>query len=127
MKKTVLFILSFLFLASFLSAQFWTLDFETAKLVHKALLDSIKGGMTMVVTSHWPYVIKELSEKTLWLENGEVMRPTQPGVASLILSNVTAEMDGNVYQVRATSAGVPVTTDIGDAYRHSTIGTLTVT
>lgn len=51
-----------------------TLDFETAKLVHKALLDCIKGGMTMVVTSHWPYVIKELSEKTLWLENGEVAK-----------------------------------------------------
>ena len=51
-----------------------TLDFETAKLVHKALLDSIKGGMTMVVTSHWPYVIKELSEKTLWLENGEMVK-----------------------------------------------------
>ncbi len=51
-----------------------TLDFETAKLVHKALLDSIKGGMTMVVTSHWPYVIKELSEKTLWLENGEIVK-----------------------------------------------------
>ena len=51
-----------------------TLDFETAKLVHKALLNSIKGGMTMVVTSHWPYVIKELSEKTLWLENGEMVK-----------------------------------------------------
>lgn len=51
-----------------------TLDFETAKLVHKALLDSIKAGMTMVVTSHWPYVIKELSEKTLWLENGEIVK-----------------------------------------------------
>ena len=51
-----------------------TLDFETAKLVHKALLDCIKGGMTMVVTSHWPYVIKELSEKTLWLENGEMVK-----------------------------------------------------
>ena len=51
-----------------------TLDFETAKLVHKALLDCITGGMTMVVTSHWPYVIKELSEKTLWLENGEMVK-----------------------------------------------------
>ena len=51
-----------------------TLDFETAKLVHKALLDCIAGGMTMVVTSHWPYVIKELSEKTLWLENGEMVK-----------------------------------------------------
>ncbi len=51
-----------------------TLDFETAKLVHKALLDCIKGGMTMIVTSHWPYVIKELSEKTLWLDNGEMVK-----------------------------------------------------
>jgi methyl coenzyme M reductase system subunit A2 len=50
-----------------------TLDFETAKLVHKALLESTKGGMTLVVTSHWPYVVEELSEKSLWLDHGEVM------------------------------------------------------
>ena len=49
-----------------------TLDFETAKLVHKALIDSTKAGMTMVVTSHWPYVIEELTEKALWLDHGEV-------------------------------------------------------
>ena len=36
-----------------------TLDFETAKLVHKALLDSTKGVTTMIVTSHFPYVIEE--------------------------------------------------------------------
>ncbi len=51
-----------------------TLDFETAKLVHKALLDSTKGGMTMIVTSHWPYVIEELTENTLWLDYGEVVK-----------------------------------------------------
>lgn len=50
-----------------------TLDFETAKLVHKALLDTTKGGTTMLVTSHWPYVIEELTEKTLWLDHGEIV------------------------------------------------------
>ncbi len=50
-----------------------TLDFETAKLVHKALRDSTKGKMTMIVTSHLPYVIEELTEKVLWLEHGEVV------------------------------------------------------
>jgi len=28
----------------------------------------------MVVTSHWPYVINELTEKTLWLEQGEIVK-----------------------------------------------------
>ena len=51
-----------------------TLDFETAKLVHKALIDSTKAGMALIVTSHWPYVIEELTEKTLWLEQGEVVK-----------------------------------------------------
>lgn len=51
-----------------------TLDFETAKLVHKALIDSTREGMTMVVTSHWPYVIDELTEKTLWLDRGEIKK-----------------------------------------------------
>jgi methyl coenzyme M reductase system subunit A2 len=50
-----------------------TLDFETAKLVHKALMESTKGGMTMLVTSHWPYVIEELTEKALWFDQGEVV------------------------------------------------------
>ncbi len=51
-----------------------TLDYETAKLVHKALKESTHGGMTLVVTSHWPYVIEELTEKTLWLDHGEVVK-----------------------------------------------------
>jgi methyl coenzyme M reductase system subunit A2 len=41
--------------------------------VHKALIESKKGRMTMIVTSHWPYVIEELTENVLWLEHGEAV------------------------------------------------------
>ncbi|MDI6885854.1 MAG: methyl coenzyme M reductase system, component A2 [archaeon] len=51
-----------------------TLDFDTAQLVHKALMESIKGRMSMVVTSHLPDVIEELTEKVLWLEHGTVVK-----------------------------------------------------
>jgi methyl coenzyme M reductase system subunit A2 len=50
-----------------------TLDMKTGKLVHKALRESTKGGMTLIVTSHWPSVIEELTDKALWLDNGEVV------------------------------------------------------
>lgn len=53
-----------------------------------------------------------------WIENGILMRPLRDGDIPLVLINVTAEMDGNVYQVRASS---------GAAYRHSATGLLTVT
>lgn len=50
-----------------------TLDHETARVVHRALIDSTRGGTTLLVTSHWPYVIRELTEKTAWLDNGELV------------------------------------------------------
>ncbi len=50
-----------------------TLDHETAKVVHKALIESTRGGTTFIVTSHWPYVIRDLTEETLWLDKGEVV------------------------------------------------------
>ena len=50
-----------------------TLDIQTGKLVHKALRESTRGGMTLIATSHWPSVIEELTEKALWLDDGEVV------------------------------------------------------
>jgi methyl coenzyme M reductase system subunit A2 len=41
--------------------------------VHKALIESTRGGTTFIVTSHWPYVIRDLTEETLWLDKGEVV------------------------------------------------------
>jgi methyl coenzyme M reductase system subunit A2 len=50
-----------------------TLDHETAKVVHRALIDTTRGGTTFIVTSHWPYVIRDLAEKTAWFDNGELV------------------------------------------------------
>lgn len=50
-----------------------TLDVKTGQLVHKALRESTKGGMTLIATSHWPSVIMELTEKALWLDHGEII------------------------------------------------------
>ena len=50
-----------------------TLDHETAKVVHHALVDSTRGGTTFLVTSHWPYVIRDLTEETVWFDKGEIV------------------------------------------------------
>ncbi len=50
-----------------------TLDHETAKVVHHALIDSTRGGTTFLVTSHWPYVIRDLTEEAVWFDKGEIV------------------------------------------------------
>lgn len=50
-----------------------TLDIKTGRVVHRALIESVKAGMTLITTSHWPSVIEELTEKALWLDHGEVI------------------------------------------------------
>jgi methyl coenzyme M reductase system subunit A2 len=50
-----------------------TLDHETAKVVHRALVDTTRGGTTFLVTSHWPYVIRDLTEEAVWFDNGEIV------------------------------------------------------
>jgi len=56
-----------------------TLDPETAEIVHRALREGVKeAGITMVITSHWPEVIEDISDRVLWLENGEVVEVGEP-------------------------------------------------
>jgi len=56
-----------------------TLDPQTADMVHKALIDAVKSGkMAMVVSSHWPKAINQLSNKAIWLESGEVLKMGPP-------------------------------------------------
>ncbi|MCK9151557.1 methyl coenzyme M reductase system, component A2 [Methanobacterium alcaliphilum] len=68
-----------------------TLDPKTAELLHQALLDGVKEkGTTLIITSHWPEVMKQLSDKVIWLENGEVVSAGNPDtVVEKFLKNVS--------------------------------------
>ena len=51
-----------------------TLDPKTAELLHQALLSGVKNkGTTMIITSHWPEVMKKLSDQVVCLEKGEIL------------------------------------------------------
>jgi methyl coenzyme M reductase system subunit A2 len=55
-----------------------TLDPQTAELLHETLLDVKDKGTTMVITSHWPQVMKKLSDYVIWLEKGEIIKEGDP-------------------------------------------------
>lgn len=56
-----------------------TLDPQTAELIHQALIEGVKEkGTTMVITSHWPDVMRQLSDQVIWLENGEIVEEGDP-------------------------------------------------
>ena len=56
-----------------------TLDPQTAELIHQALIEGVKDQkITMVITSHWPEVMRQISDYVIWLERGEVMEEGDP-------------------------------------------------
>ena len=56
-----------------------TLDPTTAEFIHQALIEGIKGqGLSMVITSHWPEVMRNLSDEVIWLDNGEIIQKGDP-------------------------------------------------
>jgi methyl coenzyme M reductase system subunit A2 len=56
-----------------------TLDPKTAELLHHALLEGVKEkGTTMIITSHWPEVMRKLSDHVIWLEKGEIIDEGNP-------------------------------------------------
>src|SRR5690606_5621749 len=56
-----------------------TLDPKTAELIHQALLEGVKEkGTTMVTTSHWPDVMRKLSDHVIWLEKGQIIQEGNP-------------------------------------------------
>ena len=67
-----------------------TLDPKTAELVHESILNATKNfNMSLVITSHWPKVIEELSNRALWLDEGKIiMRGNPSEVAAAFMKEV---------------------------------------
>lgn len=56
-----------------------TLDPKTADIVHETILNATKNfKMSLIITSHWPKVIEELSHRALWLEEGKIVKIGDP-------------------------------------------------
>lgn len=56
-----------------------TLDPKTAELVHESILNASKNyNMSLIITSHWPKVIEELSHRALWLDEGKILMIGKP-------------------------------------------------
>ncbi|VVB91744.1 Trehalose/maltose import ATP-binding protein MalK [uncultured archaeon] len=56
-----------------------TLDPKTADIVHETILNATKNfKMSLIITSHWPKVIEELSHRALWLEEGKIIKIGDP-------------------------------------------------
>jgi methyl coenzyme M reductase system subunit A2 len=56
-----------------------TLDPKTAEIVHETILNATKNfNMSLIITSHWPRVIEELSHRALWLDEGKIVKIGDP-------------------------------------------------
>lgn len=77
-----------------------TLDPKTAELIHQALLEGVKEkGTTMIITSHWPEVMRKLSDYVIWLEKGEIVDEGDPeSVVTRFLDQVPLPKKSEDYQ-----------------------------
>ncbi len=66
-----------------------TLDPMTAKLVHDIMSRVVRNyNLSMILTSHWPEVIENLTDKAILLENGEVVLEGNPlEVSAVFMKN----------------------------------------
>ncbi len=81
-----------------------TLDHVTAKVVHRALVDTTRGGTTFLVTSHWPYVIRDLTEEAVWFDKGEIV---EYGDTEKVVSDFEKEV-GEIEREEYKKFGDPV-------------------
>ncbi|MHC1631857.1 MAG: methyl coenzyme M reductase system, component A2 [Methanotrichaceae archaeon] len=82
-----------------------TLDPATAKVVHESIRCAANNfNMTMVITSHWPDVMVDLTDRTVLLDHGEIKSIGKP-------SDVTAEfvaMAGTMGERNIVEVGEPI-------------------
>lgn len=56
-----------------------TLDPKTAELVHDSIISATDNfKMSLVITSHWPQVVEELSDRAMWLDEGKIIKMGDP-------------------------------------------------
>lgn len=67
-----------------------TLDVLTSTAIHKVMNDAVKKDkLTLIVTSHWPYAVQELTDKAILLEDGKiVLHDSSDKVAKEFMSKV---------------------------------------
>ena len=82
-----------------------TLDPKTAELVHETILNATKNfNMSLIITSHWPKVIVELSHRALWLDEGRIIMVGDPAdIASAFMKEV-----GEIGEQEKVEIGQPI-------------------
>ncbi len=82
-----------------------TLDPKTAELVHESILNATKNfKMGLIITSHWPHVIEELSHRALWLDEGKIIMVGDPAdIASAFMKEV-----GSIGEQEEVKIGQPI-------------------
>ncbi|MDF1532297.1 MAG: methyl coenzyme M reductase system, component A2 [ANME-2 cluster archaeon] len=71
-----------------------TLDPKTAELVHEGIMNAVKEyKMSLIITSHWPRVIEELSHKAIWLEDGKIVAEGDPKTVSAKFMEQAGEIE----------------------------------
>jgi methyl coenzyme M reductase system subunit A2 len=82
-----------------------TLDPMTADVVHNVIMKAIKNyNMTMVITSHWHEVIEELTDKAIFLDEGEIVCEGDPKK----VSKEFMKLAGAIEKERDIHVGKPV-------------------
>jgi methyl coenzyme M reductase system subunit A2 len=82
-----------------------TLDPKTAELVHESILNATKNfKMGLIITSHWPHVIEELSHRALWLDEGKIIMVGDPAeVSAAFMKEV-----GSIGEQEEVKVGQPI-------------------
>ncbi|MHA1266723.1 MAG: methyl coenzyme M reductase system, component A2 [Candidatus Helarchaeota archaeon] len=60
-----------------------TLDVLTSAAIHKVMNNAVKKDrMTLIVTSHWPHAVEELSEEAILLEDGRIVMADRANIVA---------------------------------------------
>ena len=82
-----------------------TLDPKTAEIVHETILNATrKFKMSLIITSHRPKVVEELSNRALWLDNGKIVMIGDPHeVSAAFMKEV-----GDIGEQEKVEIGAPI-------------------